>query len=111
MARKETLYLLDGMALAYRAYFAFISRPLLNSRGENTSAIYGFVTTLMRILDVEKPDHVAVAFDTKEPTFRHEKFPDYKATRQKMPEDMVVQIDRIKEVVRAFATPILEKPG
>ncbi len=111
MATQETLYLLDGMALAYRAYFAFMSRPLINSRGENTSAIYGFVTTLMRILDVEKPDHVAVAFDTKEPTFRHEKFPQYKATRQKMPEDMVGQLDRIKEVVRAFQTPLLEKPG
>ncbi len=111
MAKRETLYLLDGMALAYRAYFAFMNRPLINSRGENTSAIYGFTTTLMRILDVEKPDHIAVAFDTKEPTFRHRKFAEYKATRQKMPEDMVTQLDRIKDVVRAYQTPILELPG
>jgi DNA polymerase-1 len=111
MATRETLYLLDGMALAYRAYFAFIQRPLINSRGENTSAIYGFVTTLMRILDEEKPDHIAVVFDTKEPTFRHEKFPAYKATRQKMPEDMVAQLDKLKDVVRAFNTPLLEQPG
>jgi DNA polymerase-1 len=111
MTRKETLYLLDGMALAYRSYFAFINRPLLNSKGENTSAIYGFVTTLMRILEDEKPDHVAVVFDTKEPTFRHKKFPEYKATRQKMPEDMASQLDRLKDVVRAFNTPLLELPG
>jgi DNA polymerase-1 len=111
MARKETLYLLDGMALAYRAYFAFISRPLINSKGMNTGAIYGFVTTLMRILQDERPDHVAVVFDTKEPTFRHEKYPEYKATRQKMPEDMAAQLGRLKEVVRAFNTPLLEMPG
>ena len=59
------------MALAYRAYFSFITRPLINSRGVNTSAVYGFVTALMRILEVEKPDHIAVVFDTPEPTFRH----------------------------------------
>ena len=111
MAELETLYLLDGMALAYRAYFAFINRPLINSKGENTGAIYGFVTTLMRILDVEKPDHIAVVFDTKEPTFRHEKFPAYKATRQKMPEDLAAQLDKLKDVVRAFQTPLLEQPG
>jgi DNA polymerase-1 len=107
----ERLFLLDGMALAYRAYYSFISRPLLNSRGENTSAVYGFVTTLMKILDEEKPDHVAVVFDTKEPTFRHAMYPEYKATRQKMPEDMALQLDRLKEVVRAFNTPLLELPG
>ncbi|MEO8168181.1 MAG: PIN domain-containing protein [bacterium] len=66
----ERLFLLDGMALAYRAYFAFISRPLINSKGQNTSAIYGFVTSLMRILADEKPDHIAVVFDTKAPTWR-----------------------------------------
>ena len=111
MKKRETLYLLDGMALAYRAYFAFINRPLVNSRGENTSAIYGFVMTLMRILEEERPDHVAVVFDTPEPTFRHEKFPDYKATREKMPEDMASQLNKLKEVVRAFNAPLLEQPG
>jgi DNA polymerase-1 len=111
MEKKETLYLLDGMALAYRAYFSFINRPLINSKGENTSAIYGFVTALLKILEEEKPDHIAVVFDTKEPTFRHTMFPEYKATRQKMPEDMASQLDRLKEVVRAFNTPLLELPG
>ena len=111
MSPTERLFLLDGMALAYRAYFSFIARPLINSKGVNTSAIYGFVTALMKILDDEKPDHIAVVFDTKEPTFRHRLFPAYKATRQKMPEDMASQMEKLKDVVRAFNTPLLELPG
>jgi DNA polymerase-1 len=99
------------MALAYRAYFSFITRPLINSKGVNTSAVYGFVTALMKILDDEKPEHIAVVFDTKEPTFRHELYGEYKATRQKMPEDMAAQMETLKEVVRAFNTPLLELPG
>lgn len=110
-APRERLFLLDGMALAYRAYFSFISRPLVNSRGENTSAVYGFVNTLMKILNVDRPEHVAVVFDTKEPTFRHRMYDAYKATREKMPEDMAGQLDRLKEVVRAFNVPGLEMPG
>jgi DNA polymerase I len=111
MAPRERLFLLDGMALAYRAYFAFINRPLINSRGENTSAIYGFVQSLIKILDDEKPEHIAVVFDTKEPTFRHERYPEYKATRQKMPEDMYASMDKLKDVIRAFNIPIVEVPG
>jgi DNA polymerase I len=111
MASRERLFLLDGMALAYRAYFSFISRPLINSKGENTSAIFGFVNTLMKILNEEKPEHIAVVFDTKEPTFRHKMYEPYKATRQKMPEDMSSQLDKLKEVVRAFNVPSLEMPG
>jgi DNA polymerase-1 len=111
MASRERLFLLDGMALAYRAYFSFISRPLINSKGENTSAIFGFVNTLMKILNDEKPEHIAVVFDTKEPTFRHKMYEPYKATRQKMPEDMSSQLDKLKEVVRAFNVPSLELPG
>jgi DNA polymerase I len=107
----ERLFLLDGMAIAYRAYFAFVARPLINSKGVNTSAIYGFVTSLMRILEEENPDHVAVVFDTPEPTFRHKRFPAYKATRQKMPEDMASQLDMLKEVIRNFNVPLLEVPG
>jgi len=107
----ERLFLLDGMALAYRAYFSFISRPLINSKGENTSAIFGFVNALMKILNDEKPEHIAVVFDTKEPTFRHKMYEPYKATRQKMPEDMATQIDKLKEVVRAFNVPSLELNG
>ena len=109
--RRERLFLLDGMALAYRAYYSFINRPLLNSKGENTSAIYGFVTTLMKIVEDEKPDHIAVVFDTREPTFRHKMYEPYKATREKMPEDMSAQMDKLKEVVLAFNIPLLELPG
>ncbi|MFI5253457.1 MAG: DNA polymerase I [Bacteroidota bacterium] len=107
----ERLFLLDGMALAYRAYFSFISNPLINSRGENTSAIYGFVTTLMKILNEEKPEHIAVVFDTRHPTFRHKMYKEYKATREKMPEDLSSQLDKMKEVIQAFNVPLLELPG
>ena len=109
--KRERLFLLDGMALAYRAYFAFISRPLINSKGVNTSAIYGFVSTLLKILEDELPDHVAVVFDTREPTFRHKMYKPYKATREKMPEDMSAQIDKLKEVILAFNVPLIEVPG
>jgi DNA polymerase I len=108
---RERLFLLDGMALAYRAYFSFIRQPLINSKGQNTGAVYGFTTALLRILEDEHPDHIAVVFDTKEPTFRHDLYPEYKATRQKMPEDMASQMEKLKEVVRAFNTPLLELPG
>ncbi|MBK7256361.1 MAG: DNA polymerase I [Ignavibacteriae bacterium] len=111
MKQTERLFLLDGMGLVYRAYYSFAGRPLRNSNGENTSAAYGFASTLMKILDDERPDHVAVVFDTKEPTFRHELFPEYKATRDAMPEDMVPQLGWIKDIVRALQAPLLELPG
>jgi DNA polymerase-1 len=110
-AGAERLYLLDGMALAYRSFFSMISRPLINSKGENTSAVYGFVSTLLRILDEQKPEHIAVVFDTEHPTFRHKRYPAYKATRQKMPEDLASQLSTLKDVVRAFNIPLLEVPG
>jgi DNA polymerase-1 len=99
------------MALAYRAYFALIARPLINSKGENTSAVYGFVTALMKILTEERPEFVAVVFDARGPTFRHKRYPEYKATRQKMPEDMAGQMEKLKETVSAFKAPLLEIPG
>ncbi len=111
MAQTERLFLLDGMALAYRAYYSFINRPLINSKGINTSAVYGFVMALSKILEDEKPEHIAVVFDTKAPTFRHKMYPEYKATRQKMPEDMSAQLDKLKEVVRAFNVPSIELHG
>jgi DNA polymerase-1 len=107
---KERLYLLDGMALAYRAYFSFISRPLINSKGENTSAIFGFVNVLMKILNEDKPEHIAVCFDTRQPTFRHILYEEYKATREKMPEDLSSQLDMLKETILAFNVPLIEKP-
>ncbi len=109
--KRERLFLIDGYALVYRAYFAFIKRPLINSKGQNTSAIFGFINTLLRILKTEMPDHIAVVLDSKEPTFRHEKYKEYKATREKMPEDMVSQLELLKEIVRAFNIPVIEMPG
>ncbi|RMF67868.1 MAG: DNA polymerase I, partial [Calditrichaeota bacterium] len=110
MATKK-LFLIDGSAIAYRSYFAFIRNPLTNSRGENTSAIFGFLRFLLMILDNEKPDYIAVVFDPPGPTFRHEQFKAYKATRQKMPDDMRDQVPRIHETVKALNIPLLEVPG
>lgn len=111
MSKKEKLFLLDGTALAYRAYYAFIGRPLVTSGGMNVSAIYGFSNSLIKILEEEKPDYIAVVFDSGQPTFRHELHPEYKATREKMPEDMAVQLQKLKEVIKAFNIPILEVSG
>ncbi len=107
----KKIFLIDGMAMAYKAYFAFINRPLRNSKNQNTSAVFGFLSSLLKILEKEKPDYLAVAFDTKEKTFRHEKFPEYKANRQVMPEEMIYQIDYIKEILSAMNIPILVLPG
>jgi len=111
MSKREKLFLLDGTALAYRAYYAFIGRPLVTSGGMNVSAIYGFTNSLIKILEEEKPDYIAVVFDSSEPTFRHQMHKEYKATREKMPEDMAIQIQKLKEVIEAFNIPILEVPG
>jgi len=107
----KRLFLLDGMALAYRAYFSMLRTPLINSKGVNTSAVFGFVNTLNKLIDDEKPDFIAVAFDTSEPTFRHKQFPDYKATREAMPDDLRPQIDKIKEVISAYNIPMIEQHG
>ena len=101
MTDRKRLYLIDGTALVYRAFFAFIRNPLTNSKGENTSAPFGFTSALLKILKEEKPDYVAAVFDSAKPTFRHEKFPDYKATRERMPEELVAQLPRIDEIVAA----------
>lgn len=103
--------IIDAMALAYKAYYAFISRPLSNSKGEPTSAVYGFTNQLLKIIEDTKPDYIAVAFDSKEKTFRHDKYENYKSSRQEMPEDMVPQIERIKQVINAFNIPIYILPG
>ncbi|MGB8657069.1 MAG: DNA polymerase I [Candidatus Zixiibacteriota bacterium] len=111
MTSKKRLFLIDGSALAYRSYFAFIRNPLINSKGENTSAVFGFTNSLLKILREENPDYVAVVFDTKAPTFRHEIFKDYKSTRAKMPPEMSEQLPRIREVAGSMSLPILEMEG
>lgn len=111
MKVKKKLFLIDGSALAYRSYFAFIRNPLINSKGENTSAAFGFANSLMKILKEEKPEFIGVVFDTKAPTFRHEIYKEYKSTRAKMPEEMVAQLPRIMELITAMNIPILEMDG
>ena len=99
------------MALIYRAHFAFSKNPIINSKGLNTSAIYGFTNTLLEVIKKEKPTHLGVAFDTKAPTFRVEMFKEYKANRQRQPEDIQVAIPYIKKLIQYFNIPILEKDG
>ncbi|MBN8460524.1 MAG: DNA polymerase I [Verrucomicrobia bacterium] len=105
------LFLLDGMALIYRAHFAFIQNPIRNSKGVNTSALYGFINTLLGIIEGEKPTHLGVAFDTSAPTPRHLKFPAYKAQRDEMPEELAASIPHVKALCRAFHIPVLELDG
>jgi len=109
--QNKKFVIIDAMALAYRAYFAFINRPLSNSKGEPTSAIYGFLNQLIKVYEDQKPDYLAVAFDSKEKTFRHEKYEAYKSSRQAMPEDMIPQLQRIKDIVVALNIPLYIKPG
>lgn len=103
----KKLFLLDGHALVYRAHYAFIGRPLINSKGLNTSAISGFIRTLWDIISKEKPSHLAVAFDLSGPTFRHKEFPEYKAHREAQPEDITIALPYIEELIKAFNIPII----
>ncbi|MCZ6671355.1 MAG: DNA polymerase I [Verrucomicrobia bacterium] len=111
MASDKTLYLLDGMALIYRAHFAFIRSPIVNSKGFNTSAIFGYINTILDLINNRKPTHIAVAFDTSAPTQRHIDYPEYKAQREEMPEDLRAAIPKVYEVTSAFNIPILKKDG
>ena len=107
----KKLFLLDAYALIYRAYFAFIRAPRINSKGLNTSAILGFVNTLEDVLKREQPTHIAVAFDPAGPTFRHEAFEAYKAQREKTPEDIKTAVPIIKDLLKAYNIPIYEVMG
>lgn len=107
----EKLFLLDAYALIYRAYYALIRTPRINSKGMNTSAILGFVNTLEDVLKNQSPTHIGVAFDPAGPTFRHEAYPAYKAQREATPEDIKTAVPIIKDIIRAYRIPILEVPG
>ena len=107
----KTLLLIDAYAMIYRAYYAFIRAPRMNSRGENTSAVFGFVVTFEDLLKRLKPTHIAVAFDPAGPTFRHEAFEQYKAQRQETPEDIRWAVPRIKQILNAMNVPVLEVAG
>ena len=107
----QKLYLLDAYALIYRAYYAFIKNPRINSKGENTSAILGFVNTLDEVLTKEQPTHIGVAFDPHGPTFRHEAYPLYKAQREETPEAIRFAVPIIKDILAAYRIPVLEVQG
>jgi len=107
----EKLFLLDAYALIYRAYYALIKSPRINSKGFNTSAILGFVNTLEDVLKKENPTHIGIAFDPAGPTFRHEAYPEYKAQREETPEVIRLSVPIIKDIIRAYRIPILEVPG
>ena len=107
----QTLYLLDAYALIYRAYYALIRSPRINSKGQNTSAIFGFVNTLNDVLRSHHPDFIGIAFDPAGGTFRHEAYPEYKAQREATPEDIRLSVPIIKDIIRAFRIPILEVAG
>lgn len=108
---EKKLFLLDALALIYRAYYALIRNPRITSKGRNTNAQFGFTTTLFDLINREKPTHLAVCFDTFAPTERHTEFTDYKANRQETPEDLLDAIPDIKRIIRAFNIPVVEIDG
>ncbi|MGN7719554.1 DNA polymerase I [Chitinophaga sp. 22620] len=107
----KKLFLLDALALIYRAYYALIRNPRLTSKGKNTNAQFGFTSTLLDLLNKEKPTHIAVAFDTHAPTERHTDFADYKANREDAPEDLLAALPDIKRIIEGFNIPVLEVDG
>ena len=107
----KKLFLIDAYALIYRAYFAFIKSPRINSKGINTSAIMGFCNTLYEVLNKEKPEWIGVAFDPHGPTFRSEAYPPYKAQREKTPEDITISIPYIQSILEALNIPIYIEQG
>ncbi|MCR5710511.1 MAG: DNA polymerase I [Bacteroidales bacterium] len=107
----NTLYLIDGHSLIFRMYYAFLRRPMVNSKGEDTSILFGFTKYLLELIDREKPTHLAVMFDPPAKTFRHEMYPEYKATRTATPELVKEALDPLVEIVGALDIPVLMKPG
>jgi len=108
---KKSVFLIDGYAQLYRSYFAFLKNPLTTSKGVNVSAVFGFLNSLIKINSDFHPDYIGLVMDSKEPTFRHELYPEYKATREKMPEDLADQIPVTRELSIAMKLPVIELPG
>jgi len=108
---KEPLYLIDGYSLIYRSYFAFIGRPLTNPQGKNSSAVFGFFRSLFQLMSARRPAYLAVAMDSTTPTFRHEKYPEYKANREHAPQDLHAQVPVIEEILAALGLPCLRRDG
>ncbi len=107
----QSLYLLDGMALVYRAHFAFMRTPIMTSSGVNTSALYGFTNALVELVKNRKPTHLALVFDTSAPTQRHVEFPAYKAQRESMPEDLSAMLPHVRRMAEAFNVPVIAMDG
>src|SRR5512140_3046868 len=107
----KKLFLLDGMALVYRAHFALIRSPIFTSKGVNTSALYGFTQTLLEIIKNQQPTHLGAVFDTSAPTQREKDFPEYKAQRQAMPEDINFALPHVRRMLEAFRIPVLTCDG
>ncbi len=111
MDNDKKLFLLDGYALIYRAYFAFIKNPRVNSKGLNTSAVFGFTNTLLEVIKKQNPSHIAVVFDTKHPTERHDEYPQYKANREAMPEGLSESLPYIFKLLESLNIQVLSKDG
>ena len=109
--KNKRLYLIDGYAMLYRSHFALIRNPLINSKGMHTSALFGFINQIMKLINKDKPDLMVAAFDTSKKTFRHEKYAEYKATREKMPEEMIAQLPYLWKILKSMGIPTLEQPG
>src|SRR4030095_832048 len=107
----KKLFLLDAMALIFRAYYALIRNPIVTSKGKNTNAQLGFTNTLIELMNNQKPSHMAVCFDTVAPTERHTDFTAYKANRQDTPEDLLAAMPDIKRIINGFNIPVLELDG
>jgi len=107
----KKLFLLDAYALIFRAHFAFSKNPRINSDGLNTGVMLGFTNSMLEVIQKQNPSHLAVAFDTPKPTFRHKRYPQYKAHREATPEDIKVAVPYVKKIIRGFNVPILEKDG
>ena len=107
----KKLFLLDALALVFRAYYALIRNPRITSTGKNTNAQFGFTNTLVELINNQKPSHMAVCFDTAAPTERHTDFADYKANRQEAPEDLILALPDIKKIISGFNIPVVEVDG
>ena len=100
--KKNNFYLIDGYALLYRSHFALIRNPLINTKGQHTSALYGFTKTLLKLIKEDSPDYIVAVFDGKDKTFRHKMYPEYKATREKMPDELRSQLSILWDLVESF---------
>ena len=110
-SNRKSLYLIDGYAMLYRAHFAFIRNPLMTSYGLPTSALFGFSNQILNLVKKENPDYIAAVFDTAKKTFRHEMYPEYKATREKMPEELKEQLPHLWDILNALQITTLSKVG